>query len=557
MNKPIYQVFRQKIVITTLLISFVPLALLGYTLYYGFARAFFQRVEQDLVSRVATCSQSLDLFLEERKVILSAIAQSGTLAFYREPAHLRALFETINAQTGGGLVDIGVINNHGDHLAYVGPYSLEGLNYREQVWFNLVMVKGIYVSDVYMGFRQIPHFVIAVKSGDPDGDWVLRATIDPEIFARLVTTAQTGRTGDAFIINRQGVYQSRPRFSRKEIFTVSEMDTARFGAGTTIVKNMEKPDHGVIYAGRWINNNNWLFIVRQDLDENMPSLSDISSQEIAMFFIAALVIVLTTVVTTGMSVNKLQERERQLKELNVQLIQADKMAALGKMAAGVAHEINNPLGIIAAKAGWMRDLLADEAFRNSENFKEYDQALGKIEEHVERAAKVTHNMLGFARSMEPVMERVDINQVLKKTLEFLEYHAGINDIRIETRFDESIPGIMSDQSQLQQVFLNILNNAVDAIERQGTITVETLAKADTLVIHITDTGKGIPETLKKKIFDPFFTTKAVNKGTGLGLSITYTIVERLGGTIQVESGPGRGTCFTVVLPLTVSKKTIA
>lgn len=547
MSKPIYLAFRQKMIIITLLISFVPLTLLGYTIYYGFAKAYSQRVEQQMIARVTSCSHSLDLFLEERKVILSAIVRSGSFAYYNDSNHLRELFEIINSQTGGGLVDLGVIDSLGNHLAYAGPYRLEGLNYREQEWFNLVMVKGIYVSDVYMGFRRMPHFVIAVKATGSSGDWILRATIDPDIFARLVATAQTGKTGDAFIINSSGVYQSPSRFNKKEILTVSGIDPARFGSSTTVVRN--KPGSRLVYAGRWINNGNWLFVVAQDLDENLPSFSDIRKEEIAMFMIALLAIVLTTVVTTGMGVNKLQERDKELAELNAHLIQTDKMAALGKMAAGVAHEINNPLGIISTKAGWMRDLLEEEEFKQSANFKEYDEALKKIEEHVERAGKVTHNMLGFARSMEPVMERVNINSVLKKTLEFLNHHAQINNITIKTEFDDSIPEIMSDKSQLQQVFLNIINNAVDAIEKQGTITVQSSKNADTLVIDIRDTGKGIPENIKKRIFDPFFTTKEVQKGTGLGLSITYMIIEKLGGTIRVDSKEGRGSCFTVVLPL--------
>ncbi|MBI9092731.1 MAG: GHKL domain-containing protein [Desulfobacterium sp.] len=557
MSKPMYRVFRQKMIIITLLISFVPLTLLGYTIYYGFAKAYCQRVEQQMTARVTACSQSLDLFLEERKVILSAIAKSGSLSYYNDPSHLRELFETINNQTGGGLVDLGVIDSHGDHLAYVGPYSLEGFNYREQAWFNLVMAKGIYVSDVYMGFRQMPHFVIAVKAGDAAGDWILRATIDPEIFARIVTTAQTGKTGDAFIINSAGICQSPSRFNKKEILAPSGLDPSRFGSSTTVVKKNTVSGLRRVHVGKWINNGNWLLVVTQDPDENLPSFSDMKTEEITIFSLALFAIVVTTVVTTGMSVNKLQERDRELEELNAHLIQTDKMAALGKMAAGVAHEINNPLGIIATKAGWMRDLLEEEAFRNSDNFKEYDGALRKIEEHVERAGKVTHNMLGFARSMEPVMERVNINGVLKKTLEFLDHHAQINNIRINTGFDDAIPEIMSDRSQLQQVFLNIINNAVDAIEKQGTITVETAKNAETLVIDIKDTGKGIPDTVKKRIFDPFFTTKAAEKGTGLGLSITYRIIEKLGGTIRVKSRKGKGTCFTVVLPLTLSKKTIA
>ena len=224
------------------------------------------------------------------------------------------------------------------------------------------------------------------------------------------------------------------------------------------------------------------------------------------------------------------------------------------MATGIAHEINNPLAIIGEKAGWMRDLLFDEEFKESENFKEYVTSVDKIEEHVERARKITHNMLGFARRMEHHLDDVDINSVLNQTIELLQSHARTNNIEISKNFQSELPIIASDQSQLQQVFLNLINNAVDAVEKDGLIEVKTRKKDSRIVVAIKDNGPGISKENLQKVFDPFFTTKETGKGTGLGLSVSYNIIEKLGGTIKVESKLSEGAVFTVKLPIVIPKR---
>jgi len=249
-------------------------------------------------------------------------------------------------------------------------------------------------------------------------------------------------------------------------------------------------------------------------------------------------------------------------------MQSSKMAALGKMAAGIAHEVNNPLAVIKEKVGWVKDLLVEEDIAKSENFKEFQDAMTKIEIHVERAKKVIHRLLGFARRMEPVEEKVDINKILSDTIGFLENDARYKNIEIKTNFWEKLPETISDSSQIQQVFLNILNNAVDAIGKDGEIQIRTncvmkdKAKGYTpfefqqeglhdqeIEVCISDTGPGIPNEVLQRIFDPFFTTKEVGRGTGLGLAISYSIVEKLGGRIMVASEVGKGATFTVYFPV--------
>ena len=165
--------------------------------------------------------------------------------------------------------------------------------------------------------------------------------------------------------------------------------------------------------------------------------------------------------------------------------------------------------------------------------------------------KVTHRLLGFARRMEPSQERVNINKILEETIDFLRNEAHYRNIKIHSDYAPNLPETTSDSTQLQQVFLNILNNAIDAVAKDGVITVQTThyPKEKKVGICITDEGPGIPSEILSKIFDPFFTTKEVGKGTGLGLAISYSIVEKLGGKIVVNSEVGKGTTFTILLPI--------
>jgi len=237
-----------------------------------------------------------------------------------------------------------------------------------------------------------------------------------------------------------------------------------------------------------------------------------------------------------------------------QLLQSQKLAAVGELAAGLAHEINNPLAIIRQEAEWLLFLC-----RQSDplDLAEAVHGLRQILSQVDRSREITTNLLNFARRQQPVVQAVNLNRLVADMVRLVAKEAAQRRISLVQQLADDLPTLYSDAPLLRQVFLNLLNNALQAIGQDGTITVATEALGpDQLAVQIRDTGCGIPPEHLARIFDPFFTTKGQGQGTGLGLSICHGIIERLGGTITVASEVGKGSTFTVKLPLTLTPKEI-
>jgi len=247
---------------------------------------------------------------------------------------------------------------------------------------------------------------------------------------------------------------------------------------------------------------------------------------------------------------KVKERTEELKVMQDRVIQADRLASLGKIAAGIAHEVNNPLGgILALSSLVLEDINQQDPIR---------QNIEEVVKQSIRCRDIVKGLLQFSRQTEAKMSPVKINDILNNTLALIEKQAIFYNIEVEKKFNQDLPLVMVDDSQFQQVFMNIILNAVQAMNEKGSLTLTTdVDEQDNMVIiSISDTGCGIPANKIDKVFDPFFTTKEVGKGTGLGLSIAYGIVTRHNGRMSVESKVGEGTTFKIKIPITqeVTKK---
>jgi len=241
----------------------------------------------------------------------------------------------------------------------------------------------------------------------------------------------------------------------------------------------------------------------------------------------------------------IMEDTTERKRMESQMIWASKLAAVGELASGVAHEINNPLASVAGYAEEMLDIIHEKRTLSSEDLNEFEEALATIIEQTDRCKEITRNLLNFARQEKLEIISTSLNDLIEKTLYLIEPDAKLGKVEIHRNLGRNLPLVETNPSQLQQVFLNILKNALDAVEPGGMIRVVSRSENGLIRTLINDNGVGIPEVNLKQIFNPFFTTKPSGSGTGLGLSICYNILEKLGGTLEVESRVDSGTTFIV------------
>ncbi len=250
--------------------------------------------------------------------------------------------------------------------------------------------------------------------------------------------------------------------------------------------------------------------------------------------------------------DRVEQRTRELKEAQAQLLQSEKLASLGKIGASVAHEINNPLMGILTFIRTFQDWVKSGPFPDdkTDEFRQYLDIMGN---ETMRISKIVRNLLAFARKSKMDRELHDVNQLLRQSVELLDHKLSLQETAVVLKLDEGIPRLKVDGGQIQQTVMNLVLNASEAMGKGGTLTVSSslLPAGDGISIKVTDTGPGIPEEIQDKIFDPFFTTKEPGQGTGLGLPVAYGIVKNHGGAIKVRSEVGKGAEFEILLPLSM------
>ena len=247
-----------------------------------------------------------------------------------------------------------------------------------------------------------------------------------------------------------------------------------------------------------------------------------------------------------------EDRTRQVKETHEKLLHQDKMSSLGKLSASVVHEINNPIAGILNLIMLMQRIMEEDTLGQNE-LDQFQKYLGMMETETRRTSRIVSNLLAFARQSKMEPKRVNLNRLIEQTLFLNSNLLKIDGVKVENKLDPDLPDLLGSEDQLQQVFMNLVSNATEAMEAAGggVLTIESrhILGEDSLQINFKDTGPGIPEEDISNLFEPFFTTKKKGKGVGLGLSVAYGIIQEHGGSIYVKSKAGQGTTFQVKLPL--------
>jgi two-component system, NtrC family, sensor kinase len=524
---------------------------------------YYQLIERSIdtesllrTERVASnARRAVTFFLEERLAALTFTANEMSYAKLSDPDSLSEVLR--NLKLGfGGVTDLSVIADTGTQVAYAGPYQLEGKDYSTQPWFMECQQHDACVSETFSGYRDIPHIVIAVKSLQPDGRFfVLRATLETERLNQTLAAFKTGEHADIFLTNREGVLQT-PSLYRHKDSQHSTIPVPPFAERTRSLLASNTDGQPIVVGYAYITTKiaptAFVLMVVKQKAGMMRVWLDLRHQINWLFGASAFIILLVIFIMSTIMVNKLFQADQEKARTMMVAERNAQLASIGQLAAGVAHEINNPLALINETAGYVRDLFTIK--NQYEKDPELVEHIDSIIEAVERCGTITRQLLGFARRFDVQKECVDLKCMVEKVITFHQKEALYRNITVNMDIPESIPMVETDRGKLQQIVLNLVNNAFQAIDNGCFLNIraEMVGSSD-VRLFIQDNGCGISEEHLNKVFEPFFTTKDEGQGSGLGLSITYGLVKKLHGDISVTSKPGEGTTFEVTLPVKPQK----
>jgi signal transduction histidine kinase len=496
---------------------------------------------------VSNTKLAIEFSLVERIAALDFIVLDNSFSELNDCARVEEILEQLQASFTG-FVDLGVIDSSGSQFCYAGPYELAGVDYSGEAWFADVQKVDTYISDVFAGFRRVPHMVIAVRHDLPSGDFfVLRTSVEIALLHKLLTNLEISGEGDAFIINRDGVLQTSAR-SHGDVLETLDLEVPVYAEETQVYETVGSKQKPLIVGYAYIPDTPFILMIIHQKTALMEAWSDTRRQVISFLVVSLSIIILVTLGVTTYLVGKIKWADRQRVAALHQTEYTNKMASLGRLGAGVAHEINNPLAIIKEKAGLMKDL-----FEFSDRYAEDPKLMGIVDSilgSVDRCSAITRRLLNFARDTDTTPVPVDLGDTVNEVLGFMGKEAEYRSIDVVVGIDDDVPEITTNKGRLQQILLNVINNAFAAVDDGGRIEIGVGRNgSDRVGIRVTDDGCGMTEAQRRRVFEPFFTTKSRRGGVGLGLSITYSLVSELGGTIAVESEVGEGTSFSITLPV--------
>ncbi len=341
---PYFRRLFNSIVVALLAAAFIPLLVIGGGMYYHTVSILERKTLSALDAEVSEHRETIDHFLTERTIDLKNL--SGILGFdyLTDPANLKKVFDTLQRQLPC-FTDMGVIDDQGRHRAYVGPYDLLSKNYKDAAWFKAIANKDFYISDVFLGFRNDPHFVIAVKQATAEGFWILRATVDTAYFEGIVAEILSKRDGDSYLINREGIFQSTPRWGGK-IMGQSEMKLVEPFSGVRLEHRGDR-----IVMMTWLDKVPWLCVAEFKQDDIYSPLRYVRTVGIFVFVLGTLLIVLTVILTTNYLFSRLETKRRNIRFLDHQLQHSNRMASSMKLAGSYRGAGEPEAGAVRAGSG--------------------------------------------------------------------------------------------------------------------------------------------------------------------------------------------------------------
>lgn len=537
-----------QLTVLSILVAIIPILCLSTLIFVFFDAAYREKSIELLSERVLRNAQSLDAFLMEKVANLQQEASTPVEDMVKSN-HLRDRLHALQNAYPGVYLGLELIDAQGRTLAQAGLASPD-TEHAGAPWLPQALGRPFLISD--LPSSQAPDFFVTTRVTSGRQVWLLRAQLDPRQIEAKIRAFHPGGAGGAFVLGPRGDAQGLPAGAlAPPEATIASLGQQIFPENRPVI--LEGPDSGGItnfYACAPLATTQGILVFHQPKNVILRQLHIARTVAMTVVVLGIAGIVGTIVAMSRRVQQRLHRAEILHQQMQQQVVEAGKLAAIGEMAAGIAHEINNPLAIMMENSGWIQDLLKSDDYQSPENMAEIHDSLQTIVTQGHRCKEITHKLLSFARKTDNTVHVVQINALLEDIAGFARQKAKYSGVTIQTNLDPAVPEIGASPTEVQQVILNLVNNAIDAIKREnGMVRILSRRDGSCVTIDVEDNGEGISPEQRARIFEPFFTTKPKGKGTGLGLAICRDIVTGMGGSISVDSTPGQGSIFHVRLPI--------
>ncbi|MCP3921477.1 MAG: hypothetical protein GY714_02715 [Desulfobacterales bacterium] len=512
----------------------------------------------DLLLETAVLSRGgavdVEIFLDQYVSTLRIISSQFPADQFKSKGFLNSVLKNIK-KTNVNFSSLNVIGKKGclvsccdddEFLSKCWQINLTEIDWKKDYFINVIVTKS-----------GEPHLVAGLKLKQNNGEVFFLAGIINNISTDLfLKKLKLKDIVDIYIMDKNGILMTSSAYFGKPGFSTSFHKSTKLPL-SEVLPNPDKNLKGgqFLFSGiSAIGNTDMKLGILLSNHNYEVFMERIRSHILIMVSLSALFVLIAVLILVTWVVNVLYRADKLRQVYLTKASRSSKMASIGQLAAGVAHEINNPLAIINEKAGLLQDL-----FTFLDEYKDDERLIstvGSIVSAVERAGTITHRLLGFARETDSSVQNINVKDTIQQVLGFIHKEAEYKSINIDVHIHPYLPEIVTDNGKLQQILINLMNNAIAAMDEKGTLTIRIKdnAREDSIELHVQDDGCGISTIHQKKIFEPFFTTKSEIGGTGLGLSLTYGLIRDLHGTLEFDSDAGVGTTFIITLPYQIDEE---
>ena len=547
-----FEKLRILLIVAFMLVSLVPLASLGYKIISQGETLIEEKASSYLKGLSKRNAEAIKGFMVERANDLSNLSNIICI-FGFNPTMLKTHFEQMKAQYSPYL-EFYLLDKSGKSIFSTldVPHDPIQLSSTPESENSLL---GARANNIFMfnsGQKQIPALMICkpIPKGSAELCQHLCALVDFRLVEALLRKSNIEATGEVYLIDKKGRFLSASRFGAQALvdqISIKSIDEKNHGLYETIDYRGER----VLQVYQKVDDFPWYVIADQDMEEILNRINTLEKEVIIYGVLTAIIVFGLAFFISTLIVNILKSKYMYEKELEFQVIQKEKLASLGLLTSGLAHELNTPL----ANALLYTQIAKEELEESGAEIEIIQQRLSTVVDEVRQGSKIVRNLLDFSRHSQSDARTNDGNKILRKLMDIAGPHCASNKIEVEIKLEKGMPDIKADASTIQAILTNLVANAIEAMPDGGKIKLKTryVKVLKMIKIEIADSGPGIPKAELIKIFNPFFTTKKQGEGTGLGLFVSYEMARKLGGDIKVVSSTSdnsvnSGTMFTVELP---------